>query len=395
MSGVENLITQTSLIVKNHEKSYASSGQAFNFIHACNLLYNESILHTRFIGYLLNPKAGHFQKDKFLKLFLKELDIENEISGFQVTIEKSIGRLDWDNVEGGRIDVLVFNDNSKVAYAIEIKIFAGEQHKQLVRYQNYLKRNFNNEKSKVLFLTLNGKKSGDDKSFNEYIPISFSDQILPWIEQCRLASIDQPVIRETLTQYISAIKVMTNQNPDNQMSEEIIDIITRNDENFKAFLAINSTQDKLYQKFGENLINSIKWNTDLSKSFEIEFTNRIIPNYQAEISFFHKTTPRERIKLFWMSKGVLAMGIQNGDNPKEEIRHSMRNKLLNFKIGQYINFSNWVWFSEVSELKNEPRLTYQSWELFKSPDFAEKIANWVRMIANTYEEVMKEEKINE
>jgi len=394
MSGVENLITQTSLIVKNHEKSYASTGQAFSFIHACNLLYNESILHTRFIGYLLNPKAGHYQKDKFLKLFLKELDIENEISGFQITIEKSIGRLDWDNVEGGRIDILVFNEKFKIAYAIEIKIFAGEQNKQLVRYQNYLKRNFNNEKSKVLFLTLDGKKSGEDKSFNEYIPISFSDQILPWIEQCRLACIDQPVIRETLTQYMSAIKVMTNQNPDNQMNEEIVNIISRNDESFKAFLAINSAKDKLYQTFGLNLISAIKEHTDLSNFFEIEISDKNIPNLDAEISFFIKGNRNERVRLYWLGKGVLAIGMHIGVGTNEKIRQRMKTKLSNLDLGNYIDIKEWIWFSQVNELRNEPQLSIQSWELFKSLDFAKKIANWVKLIAKIYEEVLKEEKIN-
>jgi hypothetical protein len=391
MDNVRNLITQAGLIVKNHEKSYASTGQAFSFIHACNLLYNETVLHNKFIGYLLNPKAGHFQKDKFLKLFLKELDLESEsTSDFQVTVEKSIGKVDWGQVEGGRIDILI--ESSKVAYAIEVKIFAGEQVQQLERYRKYLQKKFSSENSKVIFLTLDGKESEAHKIFGDYIPISFSNHILSWIEKCRLACIDQPVIRETLTQYIAGIKTLTSQNPDNQMSEEIIEIITRDEFSFKAFNAIYSAHDKLFQKFGENLIKSIRVNTDLPESFEIEFSNKTIPNYQAEISFFHKETPKERVKLFWMSKGVLAMGIQiTGKNPNEVIRQKMKSKMVNYAFGEYIPFSNWVWFSEIKELNNQPQLTIESWEKFKSKDLADKIAVWVKEISAAYKEAISEE----
>lgn len=398
MNAVQNLIAQTGLIVKNFEKSHAITGQAFSFIQACNLLYNESIFHTRFLGYLLNPKAGHFQKDKFLKLFLKEFNIENEkISDFQVTVEKSIGKLDWDNVEGGRIDILIFNEKQKVGYGIEVKIFAGEQNKQLERYKNFINKKFDRNISKVFFLTLDGKKSGVHGNFEDYIPISFSNHILSWIEQCRLASIDQPVIRETLTQYISAIKTLTNQNPDNDMSDEIIKLITGDEYSFKAFEAINSTKDKLYQKFGENLIDSIKKNTDLGKTCEIEFTKRIIPNYEAEISFFLKGTSKERVKLFWLSKGVLAIGMQISGiiKPDDKIRKSMKVKLSNLFPGNDIDFPNWAWFSEIGELKNQPQLTFESWELFKSQGLAEKIMGWVVMVSEAYNEVIREQNENQ
>ncbi|WP_113922598.1 PDDEXK-like family protein [Cognataquiflexum aquatile] len=391
MDNVRNLITQAGLIVKNHEKSYASTGQAFSFIHACNLLYYETVLHNKFIGYLLNPKAGHFQKDKFLKLFLKELDLESEsTSDFQVTVEKSIGKVDWDQVEGGRIDILI--ESSKVAYAIEVKIFAGEQIQQLERYKNYLRKISGSENSKVIFLTLEGNNSGVHGKFKDYVPISFSNHILSWIEKCRLGCIDQPVIRETLTQYLAGIKTLTNQNPDNQMSEEIIDIITRDEFSFKAFNAINSAHNKLFQKFGENLIKAIKMYTDLETKFNIELSKKIIPNSDAEVSFYLKESTTQKVMLYWLGNGVVAIGMHLGhDHPDEKIRKAMKIKLSNLKSVTYTNRLNWAWFSEIEELKNQPQLTFDSWEKFKSKDLADKIAGWVKEISAAYKEAISEE----
>ena len=266
---VGHLLTQVRQVVHNHEKTLRTTGNGFSFTHALNIERDEARFHTKFLGYLLNPKAGHYQGDKFLKLFFDVLDIQESTNDFTVGMEKHIGKVDWENVDGGRIDLLI-SSSKQIAYAIEVKIYANEQPKQLERYRNFLNRKFKNEKSKVYFLTLMGSESAFQDSFKKYETLSFNINILDWIERCRLASIDQPLIRETLTQYIANIKRLTQQNPDDQMSDEIINLITNSDASFKAFEAITSVQSGLYQKFGENLVETLMNQTDLKEKFIIQ-----------------------------------------------------------------------------------------------------------------------------
>lgn len=311
------------------------------------------------------------------------------LEGFTGEMEKPIGKRDWDNIEGGRIDILVSN-NSGIGFAIEVKIHAAEQEKQLQRYSKYLKTHFINEKSKVYFLTLEGNDSKFDFQFKDYMKVSFSKEVLNWIESCRMASIDQPIIRETLTQYIANIKRLTNQNPDDQMSDEIIKLITSSDASFKAFEALTSSQSRLYNKFGEALIESIEKHTDLSDAFDINFNNRKIPNKDSEISFFLKGSNDLRVRLYWLDKTIVGIGMHTGNAPDNRIRTEMRKKLSELELGKYLDFPNWAWLSEITELSGQPQLTFDSWDMFKSPEFAEKIANWVKQIADAYKAVKNE-----
>ena len=387
---VDHLLTQVRQVVHNHEKTLRTTGNGFSFTQALNIERDEARLHTRFIGYLLNPRSDHYQGDKFLKLFFDVLDIKEPTDGFTVEKEKNIGKVDWENVDGGRIDLLI-SSSKKIAYAIELKIYAGEQQKQLERYRNFLNRKFYNEKSMVYYLTLMGSESYYHNGFEKYKSISFSKHILDWLERCRLASIDQPLIRETLTQYIANIKRLTKQNPDDQMSDEIIDLITKSDASFKAFVALTSSQSRLFNKFGEALVKSIEESTDLADSFDIKFIKQSIPNLNAEISFFFKGSNDLRVCLYWLDYPVVGIGMHIGSAPDTLIRSEMKSKLSELDLGKYRNNPGWVWLSEIEEFKGQPQLTYESWQKFQSPEFAEKVAGWVKQIADAYREVVGQE----
>ena len=387
---VENLLNQASLVVRNHEKNLRISGNGFSFIHALDLESDEARFHTRLIGYLLNPKAGHFQGDKFLKLFFEAIGIKEDTDGFKVEMEKHVGKLDWENVEGGRIDLLISYPTKKIGYAVELKIFALEQKKQLKRYANFLSKNFPSKESKVYFLTLEGNESDFHKSFDNYEKISFREHIHKWIESCRLASIDQPVIRETLTQYIANIKRLTNQNPDDQMSDDLINLITSSSESFKAYNALKGLEYKLYQKFGEVLVESLNNQTDLNEDFRIEFNNRKIPNLDAEISFFLGDSNDLRVRLYWLENRTVGIGMHVGTSPEERIRVEMKRRLDVLDFGNYRNNTGWVWLTEIRELSGKPQLSHDSWKEFQSKEFAEKVANWVKVVADAYEAVQKE-----
>ena len=151
---------------------------------------------------------------------------------------------------------------------IENKIYAREQPDQLLRYKN----SFPN--GKLLFLTLDGrdseqesstldgrdseqgssadgrdseqKSSTDGKDSEQkssesiYTPISYKENIIAWLEECKKVVVNKPIIRETLTQYIHLIKKLTNTNINSEMDRELLELFTKDKEDFIAFKNIKN-----------------------------------------------------------------------------------------------------------------------------------------------------------
>jgi hypothetical protein len=144
---VKKLFDTTAQIIKSSESARKYSGEDFNIFHILNLTTNEVRLHSNFIGNLLNPIGSHGKGSKLLKLFLNKIQenttpetffSENDISKAIVKVEKDIGGIDVNYEEGGRIDIAITQGNS--CLVIENKINAGDQYKQLVRYDNFTKQ---------------------------------------------------------------------------------------------------------------------------------------------------------------------------------------------------------------------------------------------------------------
>jgi hypothetical protein len=385
---IKSLLYNAHQVVKYYDKTFETSGQAFSIFHACDIVRNEVVLHSRFIGYLLNPKAGHRQKDKFLKLFFETFDIQESTDGFQVEIEKSIGRVNQETVDGGRIDVFISNPLKKLAIAVEVKIWAEEQENQLERYFDYIQKTTNNATdNSVLYLTLNGEES--KYPFKKYKSISFSNDILNWIEKCRIASIDQPLIRETLTQYANAIKSLTHQNIDNHMNDEIINLITQDENSFKAFEALQNMSSAVHANFINSLVSNLRSNQILEDLYEVKVPSKIEIKTDFSICFKRKQSTSPEIHLYWLDKGIIGFGMVGKSD--EVTRLNMQkaiSKSLNLgKVRPIDDRGNWFWLAEVDELKGHPKLTFESWKLFKDEKLAQNISEWVTIVYEAYQEL--------
>lgn len=164
--------------------------------------------HSRVIFNLINDCEKNKLEKSFLKLFFKEvLDKEfDEKKKYFIEREKSLG-------EYGRADLFIEDSDGK-AYLIEMKINAGDQPKQLSRYNQYLKKNYK-DNYEIYYLTLNGY---DPSSYSlkgrtevEYITISFVDNIYNWIEEC-IKEIDESnkILKINLEQYLETLTKITN-----------------------------------------------------------------------------------------------------------------------------------------------------------------------------------------
>ena len=205
---------------------------------------------------------GKKDKETFLTLFLKEIGIEDENiydKNWEVTREKAF---DLDTIKG-RLD---FEIKSKdCIYIIEMKIDAGDQPEQLIRYQEFAKEQ--HKKYKIFYLTLDGhnasKKSiGEEENLEEnekveYINISFQGEILNWLENCLKLVEGKENKSACISQYIASINKILG-----EKDTKIKDNILKSTEDIKTAITIyeklNDKLQKVLKNFFEELNKKLK-----------------------------------------------------------------------------------------------------------------------------------------
>jgi hypothetical protein len=229
---VKALLTQVSLISNNFENIARISGENFNIFKTLKLESSEVRMHSAFLAEFLNPKGTHGQGDLYLRLFIEQYIDQNEeknrfdTKSAYAEVEKNIGPISDDHSKGGRIDILITDENGN-HIIIENKIHAKDQKLQLLRYDNY-------DKESILFYLCLFEKEPTDLSTGgqldkeRYKVISYHTDILKWLDRSRKESASLPIIRETLTQYANLIKHLTNQVTKDKMQDEIKKLIVNN-----------------------------------------------------------------------------------------------------------------------------------------------------------------------
>ncbi|AWH75519.1 hypothetical protein DCS32_15515 [Dokdonia sp. Dokd-P16] len=236
---IHNLLSHIGGITKSYDRLNKLTGERLNLFSLLRKESDEVRLHSRFIAELLDPQGKHDQGSLFLDLFLEAFEIEDiNSSTSKLHVEFYIGVISKDRKRGGNIDILI--DDGVNCVKIENKIYAGEQHNQLLRYHNY-------KPGHLIFLTLYGNASTNHKELIEidvhYEQRSYRNDILNWLSRCveKVALI--PNLRESIVQYQNLIKKLTKQNINYQMNSDITKKITDNQENFEAYLSIRRLEN--------------------------------------------------------------------------------------------------------------------------------------------------------
>ena len=122
---------------------------AFNF-NSVNFLRLGENKYSEILAFFLNPDEAHGQGNAFLKLFLKCVGLEGKVSDLDlVTVDCKCEHVIDDQ---RRIDILIRFGHNQFAIAIENKVWAKDQNRQLKDYNLYLKREFA-ENYCLLYLT--------------------------------------------------------------------------------------------------------------------------------------------------------------------------------------------------------------------------------------------------
>ena len=255
---------EEKLLKEAYEKSkdylYEDSSR-YNLLSIIEKDRDEAHIHSKVIYNLLSQNWGKKDKETFLTLFLKEIGIGEEIiynEKWEVSREKAF---DLDTIKG-RLD---FEIKSKdYIYIIEMKIDAGDQPEQLMRYQKFAKEQ--HKKYKIFYLTLDGhsasKKSvGEEVSEEikkvEYTNISFKEEILNWLGKCLDLVKGKENKSACINQYIASInKILGEKNTkikDNTLksSEDIKNAIT-------IYKKLNENLQKVLESFFEELNKKLK-----------------------------------------------------------------------------------------------------------------------------------------
>lgn len=356
-STITNLLTQIGAIRSQYEKIAEITGENFNIFNVLKLSTNEVRTHSAFIAELLNPAGSHGQKDVFLNLFIDLLKFKftkNEnirlkalnninVSQALVIVEESKGAKQDDY--GGRIDIVVKDNFYQIV--IENKIYAQDQEKQLIRYNNEY------PESTLLYLTLDGKDADEIsvkskigvslKSNLDYFTISYEAEIVKWLESCKKEAVNLPLLRETISQYIQLIKQLTHQTMEEAEKSEIINKVLQSEEQILALKVL--TENNIWDETRKRILTDI-----INVETGIGNDLGLITEKDQDYSLGNKNSGFWFFKEKWyyciyfcfeddfekLSFGIYA--INNNTNHKSEVK----NKFAEI-LGKSIDDSQWVW----------------------------------------------------
>lgn len=387
-NSVLNLLNEVSTICKSYDRLAEATGESFNLFSILRIENSEVIVHSRFIAELLNPNGLHKRGSIFLELFIKQNfseDFEFDTLSATIKLEYSIGKISKDYTEGGFIDILLKDKKGKIII-IENKIWAGDQHNQLLRYRNAFPN------SKIFYLTLFGDENIQAKKDKvKYKRISYSIDILTWLETCKKEAVDNPSLRESISQYIHLIKKLTGQNTYHKMNQELAQRIIKNKESFSAFESLQNLEYGIFKEIMNSnifpLLKEIEESNSLTLQLnEVDFLNET-KEYQG-FFFSHPTLDAYGFKIAFefqtKSYRNMIFGLYK-TNPQTNLSNENKKKIL-FLFNQMFDkckpeTPNW--------LIHRPMFNHQNWlelstlkSLQFGSEFQDKLEQIISFIMN-------------
>lgn len=186
------LLTQTAIRegrAKRKER-WQQTTERFNLLDALGVADSE-LAHSRFMAYLLDPRSHHDQGSRFLRIFVESLPRLKAIRGDGNPAARSFSApqnadvydhseacAEFDAGDFGRIDWLIRLGNGSLI-AVENKVGAGEQDKQVERYCEWLRRAQHRgaTDSWLIFLTPTGRAPVTSAPQDHCLLMSYADLV--------------------------------------------------------------------------------------------------------------------------------------------------------------------------------------------------------------------------
>lgn len=362
MNDIINILNQVRIVsrkIKEQRKEKFERGENYNIFYDLGFMSDEVHLHSMFLANLLNPKGSHGQRGKFLEAFLKMLqksfpaisadNLELNMTNASVEVEKYIGR--QTDSEGGRIDIYL--TDGKHSIIIENKIYAVDQHHQMLRYWNYgmSQKGDDTEKSFVLiYLTLDGcspsiDSLGEDLKENDIVCLSYKSDIRGWLDRCVELASRTPLVRETINQYISTIDILTNNVMED--NKELLDILCK-EENLDAIYDIANNKNIVVNRIiNEVFIPKLR---DLAESKGLTMGDNCTENWMEEswagASFYNPKWKYLKLVFEFERRGlgrlIFGFHAKDEDGVKREDVKDWEKVQKNYSTKE-VNNQYWIW----------------------------------------------------
>ncbi len=265
-SELSALLAKVSVIAKKNEDFQRRTGSAFNVFSVCGINHYET-KHSEILAALLDPSGAHGLGAEFLRSFLADVAHEPDcdVTRFAtVRTEVSVNSDDSASASNdSRIDILIEDPVSKLCIAVESKIFATEQPKQLERYRSWLCRERVGFRRILLYLTLNGcepetdsPKPGDNVRLQ---CASWRYDVVPWLHACARLAFDRPFVRESLIQYANLINLITGESTMNDEQKlEIVETATANASSLRGAAELFKQMGAIYNHVAVKIAMDLK-----------------------------------------------------------------------------------------------------------------------------------------
>jgi hypothetical protein len=231
MENIQRLLCQSSERVRQDAERRSASGEDFNLYRIARIERAEVNTHSAMIAELLNPKGTHGMGPLFLELILSQMDVPYGDSLFEASVRKeqsfAYGQ--------GRVDIAIHLRNHLIL--IENKIDAQDRVEQLKRYAEIGESSGKNWH--LWYLTRTGRTASKESHCGKaYRPISYSEHVLNWLEQCVTHSASKPALQQALIQYLNLIRIITGKTMAYTNREALIALLSTSDD-LKAADAIS------------------------------------------------------------------------------------------------------------------------------------------------------------
>lgn len=221
-----------TLLEKVEDISLKYTTPAEKGINLFSLLRNHSDevhLHSRFIAELLKPDGSHGQGRLFLDKFI-HLCEGKAINYLAPKIKR----------EYRNIDILIKSGSN--AIVVENKIWAPDQERQLERYHNTMITE--GATPLLVYLTVDGRTPNaytrGALSEEAIKTISYREDILNWIENCKQEVTHLPYLHETLQQYENIIRKLTGTTMSDKETDEVIELLKQENHILNAAKIVKS-----------------------------------------------------------------------------------------------------------------------------------------------------------
>lgn len=268
---------------KNEAELHKKRGNNdFNPLLCVQKVDNEENMHSGMLYGLLNVRGEHYQDELFLDLFLEQVGLK----GWFGNTKSAYVKTEYKNMD-------IYISNGEKHIILENKIWAGDGIGQIARYIDSVHKNTNEDSNEgaisynniaVIYLTPFSDREPDSNSLKDwkidngflvsgenkvvFKNISYSDEILKWINKCKEKVGCIFSLNAGLEFYKDVVKIITNKK-ENKMN--IKEFLNKQPEFIEQAFEMLREQDKIFEAFCEY----VKEKCDLNSKEKFEENNYV------------------------------------------------------------------------------------------------------------------------